>query len=299
MATAELSTRESWLAERNTGIGSSDSPIILGEGFAGSSEYKLWLQKSGKIPLDDEAEQTEAMECGTVLQPGICELIRRRSGYDIRPFEEHKTLVHPELSWLRASPDALIHGDPRGLGCCELKNVGHYLASDWKQDEPPLRVNIQLHHQMIVTGCTWGIAAALVGGNKIRWHEVNRNESFCKALIGRLSLFWQCVTEGIEPDVDGSEATRHALAALYPEDDGNSVQLVGESMDWDRDLVRLKAEIKEREAQLKELENKFRAEIREASHAILPNGVKYSHKLQHRAAYTVQQTSFRVLRRLK
>ncbi len=116
---------------------------------------------------------------------------------------------------------------------------------------------------------------------------------------GRLSLFWQCVTEGIEPDVDGSEATRHALAALYPEDDGNAVQMSADAVDWDRDRVRLSAEIKEREAQLKEIDNKLRAEIREASHAILPNGVTYSHKLQHRAGYTVQPTSFRVLRRLK
>lgn len=280
-------------AVRRTYIGSSDAPAILGCGFSGENAHTVWLRKMGWA---EEQEDNELLLCGRVLQPAICELLRLKTNYDVRPHDETR-LLHPEHDWLGATPDAFIYGDPRGLGNAELKNVGSYNAADWK-GEPPLRVQVQLQVQLLVTGATWGVCAALLGGNKLVYREFELHARLIEAMLPALRDFWRHVEEGTPPPVDGSEGCSRRLKEMYPEDSGLSVTLPPQSARWFDELTALKSAakwVKERKAAV---ENRVRAALGDAAEGTLPDGRSFSWRTQtnHYEATEAHEISFRVLR---
>jgi predicted phage-related endonuclease/5-methylcytosine-specific restriction endonuclease McrA len=294
--TAVAMTREAWLLERSTFIGSSESPAICGVGYANQSAFTIWLQKTGQLAdtLDDSAEW---LRWGRRLEPVICEELAERTGYGVVLADEYDIRRSADHSFIAATPDAFIFDDPRGLGIAELKNVGQYNARDWQCDEPPLKYNVQIHHQMLATGATWGIVAGLVGGNRLVWHEVTFNARFATALVGRLYDFWQCVINHTPPAIDGSMATAQAVARLHADDDGTIVGLPAQAAEWDRKLARVKLRIKQLEAMEREYESCLKAAIGSATAGALPSGECYTFKTQERAEYVCKATKFRVLRR--
>lgn len=288
-------TREHWLAQRRSGLGSSDSPAIVGCGYAGQSAYGIWAEKCGLIESESHAD-AELLECGQVLQPAICELARRRTGYDVRPVPDWTVYRDGERPWLLASPDSLIHGDHRGLGICELKNVGGYRAHEWEGDEPPLAYHVQLTHQMLVCGATWGIVCGLVGGNRLVWHEVSINQQFADALLATLAEFWRLVETQTPPPVDGTVATAAALYRLHPDDDGTAVALPGDAQAWHAQRDEAARQIKFWEEQKSAADNLLKAAIGDHTWGVLPDGSAYSWKTQERAEYVAKASKFRVLR---
>ena len=292
---SEPESREAWLAQRRTGIGSSDAPAIVGCGYANQSPFTIWADKTGLTPSDSAADP-ELLEAGLVLQPAISELARRRTGYDIQPAGDFAFVRHPTLPWLVASPDSYIHGDPRGLGICELKNVGGYNLSDWQGDEPPLAYHVQLTHQLLAAGATWGIVCGLIGGNRLAWHEVTLEQRFADALVRALAEFWRYVETKTPPPVDASYATAQALLRLHPNDNGTAIALPGNAQDWHGALEFAKGQIKAAERIKSEAENRIKAAIGDATWGVLPDGTAYSWKTQTRAAHEVKESTYRVLK---
>lgn len=289
-----MADRASWLAERRTCIGASDSPSILGEGY--TSALDIWCHKTGLIP--DDTETTDSLEIGLALQPAIAEIARHKTGLQIDE-ANFEVVRHPEYPWLGASLDGVALCPVRGPGVAELKNVGSYNAADWKEPGGPLAFQIQVQHQLMVTGYDWGLLFALIGGNKPVWHIVTRNEPFIGALKNTLTEFWARVLAKEPPPPDESESARKALAALYPFDSGETVELPAEAVDWDQRLATVKEQLSALGEEKAQLENNLRAAIKDATFAVLPNGGGYSLKAQKRAAYAVEEAEFRVLRRFQ
>lgn len=287
--------RNDWLARRADFIGSSESPAVLGCGYANENQHTVWLRKLGMLePMED----TDSLLCGRLLQGGICAVIRHKTGYDIRPADEFGVYRAKKYPWLGATPDSLIYGDPRGLGVCELKNVDHFLLRDWKGAEPPLRVAVQLQHQLIAIGATWGIAAAVIGGNKPVWIEVDLHARLVDAMIPALQRFWSYVESKTPPPIDGSEGCAKALKKLYPADDGTSVDLPPVAAQWFNELRGLKAASAWLDERKSDLENRIKAAIGDATNGILPDGRRFSWKAQtnHYPPREASTTTFRVLR---
>ncbi len=274
-------------------IGSSDAPAILGCGFAGETAHTVWARKMG---WGEEMEDSDLLLCGRVLQPAICELLRIKTGYDVRPHDETR-LLHPEYPWLGATPDAFIHGDPRGLGNAELKNVGSYNAGEW-HGEPPLRVQVQLQTQLLVTGATWGIACALVGGNKLVYREFSLHQRLIDAMLPALREFWRHVEDGTPPPIDGSAGCTAMLKSLYPEDRGTAVALPPQSGQWFDELTALKSAAKWLKERKSAVENRIKAALGEAAIGTLPDGREFRWQTQtsHYEAKPAYDLSFRVLR---
>lgn len=279
---------------RATYLGSSDSPPVLGCGFSGENQHTVWSRKVGLLP---EMEDNEQLLCGRVLQPAICELLRLKTGYDVRPHDETRQLHH-ELSWLGATPDSFIHGDPRGLGIGELKNVGQYNAAEWKGIEPPLRVAVQVQHQMLVTGATWGISAGLIGGNKLVYFEFGLHSRLIDAMLPALRTFWGYVESRTPPPVDGSEGCSESLKRLYPNDNGKSVSLPVDACGWFDELTALKRFEKRIAERRMAIENLVKSAIGESSVGVLPDGRQFTWKQQtsNYPAREAYSSTFRVLR---
>ncbi len=299
MSTALATTdRAAWLAKRRTGIGGSDAAAVLGVS-PWKSRFALWSEKTGLA--DDNVEETEAMEWGKRLEGPIGEKYAEVTGRQVARAEQ-AVRVHPFQPYMLGTVDFDVVDKDRGPGILEVKTLGLHRADEWC-DEPPVHYAVQLQHYMAITGATWGSFAALIGGQKFVWCDVERNVGFIEALEAECESFWKSVETGNAPPIDGSESTSAALKRLYPKDAGHSVQLPDEAQAWWEESQRCKDEIKALESVKREADNKIRAAIGDASEAFVgppPVGtMRWSYRLQSRAAHTVEASEFRVLRQMK
>lgn len=290
-----MTTRETWLAERATAIGASESPVLFGKGIGGKSRYKLWAEKLGLIEPDD-LDDVESIRWGRRMEPVIIDALREETGFEIVRADQTEFLRHPDKPHIGCTPDARAFSDDRETpGVVEIKNVNAYFGREWT-DQPPLRVLCQVQHQLYVTGYEWGIAAGCVGGNRLKWHQFERHEAFIETLVRLCDEFWNLIETRMPPEVDGSEATAKVLAKLHPSDNGLAVRLgddfsgVGDEMEA---LDRVIADATKRQDELK---NQIRAALGPNTFAELPGGKWASWKATERAGYVVKPSVNRTLR---
>lgn len=289
-------SREEWLENRKGGIGASDVPAILGVNPY-KSAFQVWAEKTGNVEPDD-LSGNEAVEFGIRLESPIAEAYAARSGRKVAMWPPFQIAKHVEFDWLRCTPDATQFDEIRGEGLVQIKTTAAWNAKDW-EDGPPLHYQCQVQAEMAVVNADWCTLVVLIGGNRLRYFDCERNQRFIEAMIGKLAQFWASVVTNQPPEVDGSLGTAKVLAKLYPEDSGEVVELPAEAAEWADSLEACKSTIKEMEALKTDAENRLKAAIGNAAIGLLPDGSKYSWKTQHRKGYVVEPTSFRVLRRMK
>lgn len=199
--------RDEWLELRRTGIGSSDCSAVLGLGKYGSA-FSVWADKTGKSLPDDE---NEAMMWGTLLEPVIRAELARRLGVEI---VECKTLRSLDRPWQLYNPDGMILAQN---ALVEIKNASAWLASDWADGEVPDHAELQVQHGMAVTGADGAYVAGLVGGNRLRWEYVPRDDDLIATIIEAEQHLWDAyIVPDVAPPIDGSDATAEAIAARWP-----------------------------------------------------------------------------------
>ncbi len=297
-------SRQEWLEARRTGIGASDMPVILG-----LSPFKSALQLyHEKIGMNTEtAGELEWLYWGNELQNPIAKRYAEVTGRPVTvspdPYTIHwsEDLRHP---YLFATLDAqarrgIIEGDDRSGedGALEIKNASVYVGDKWT-DEPPVDYQVQNQHQQLVGAFGWGSIAALIGGNRFLWADIERNNDFINGvLIPAAAEFWARVQAKEPPPIDGSESAKKFLAELYPVDKGTTIALDGTAIDWDAEIVETKKIISEAEARKTLAENQLKNAIGDNSAATLSNGVVWTFKAQSRKEHVVKASTFRVLRR--
>lgn len=202
-------SREEWEAVRRAGIGGSDVAAILGlDKYRGPRH--VYEAKHGRCDFVD----SEAAEIGRDIEDFIAALFSKRSGVGITV--PPGTLVHHEHSWMLANVDRyVLDASGRVAGPLECKNRSEYQIADW-EDGIPDAPALQCHWYMAVGGWKHGYVAALVGGNKLRWHRVERDEEMTGWLVDKIGAWFQRhVVEGVPPKADGLESTTELLARLW------------------------------------------------------------------------------------
>lgn len=112
-------------------------------------------------------------------------------------------------------------GDVQILEC---KTAGIHGARLWR-DGVPEYVQLQVMHQLAVTGHRAADVAVLIGGQELRIFRIERDEALIARLIALEQEFWEMVQSGTAPPGDGSESSEKALRYLYPVDSGDQVDL--------------------------------------------------------------------------
>lgn len=289
--------REQWLTTRHASIGGSDAPAVLGV-CPFVSPYQLWALKTGRI--EPEAENPR-MRRGKIMEEPVARMVEAETGWTLHNPGEFTVQRHIERQWQTCTLDRVILSiEEDGPGDLQIKTVHAYAADKW-ETEPPLNVLVQVQHELSVTGLTWAMVAAWIGGDDLRLYRVERNERFIAAMVAKEEAFWRCIQDDIAPSVDGSEATARVLSRQFPQDSGAAIDLPSEAAQWDADLQSLKKQIDELESRKREIENRIKAAIGDASEGVLPTGGRYrwrtmSRRYEAREAY---ETTFRELRRLK
>lgn len=308
-----FATREAWLEARQTyGIGSSDVPAILGLSRF-QSPLSLYHEKLGLTR--PSAAYREHAEWGLILEEPIAQRYARETHRVVQnPNRDGQWSIarRPDRPWMIASVDRFVVGHtgdggmplPQpGVGVLEIKNAHLMMRDEWTGDEsnhePPVEYQVQLQHQLAVTGAQWGSIAALIGGVSFLWQDLARDEDLIARLIDLETDFRRRLELRDPPSADGSEATRETLKALYPKDDGRAIALPPDALEWHEALADAKARKKAAAADEDTYSNKLRQAIADASVGLLPDGSSYSLKWQGRKETILPPTEFRVLRHRK
>lgn len=271
--TIVTSTRADWLQARTQGIGGSDAATVVGAN-PWSDPTTLWLEKTG---MREPQPENEAMWWGNQLEELVAVRHVLVTGREVKsPAAKGKFVIHqhPEHDFALATLDRLQVDEQRGPGLLEIKTTGSpkIEAEDWEQD-PPLHYQIQLQHQLMVTGMTWGSLSVLIRGNKFATCDIERNEDFCQLLLAKEKEFWQMVLDGEMPAFDGSISSVEAIRHLYPvQAEGKVIQLSDEFRDLAEEMEQVSEERKALEKREKEIKARVKAELGDAERGIIPGG---------------------------
>ncbi|KGC29809.1 YqaJ viral recombinase family nuclease [Burkholderia pseudomallei] len=252
-------SRDDWLTVRRTGIGGSDAAAAVGLNPY-MSALELWLDKTGRaegLPRPDPTDTTSPTYWGTLLEPIVAAVYTRQTGNKVR--KVNAVLQHPSIAWMLANIDREVVGAP-DVQILECKTAGEHGARLWR-DGVPEYIQLQVQHQLAVTGKTAAHVAVLLCGQALEVHRIERDDALIGRLIELESRFWRFVETNTPPPADGSESADRALRHLYP---GN-----GETIDFSNnrvlssvfaDLVAVRTEIETRQ----QLEAQFKQTLQQA-----------------------------------
>lgn len=215
--------REDWLAVRKQGIGSSDAAAAVGLNPY-KSQLELWLEKTGRdtsLPKLDPLDEDSPAYWGNILEPIVATHYSRRSGHRVRRINAVLQHPEPQLKWMLANIDREVIGAPE-VQILECKTAGINGARLWKEGVPEY-VQLQVMHQLAVTGKQAADVAVLLGGQHLEIHRIERDESLIARLIDLERLFWDYVVSDTPPPADGTDSAEVALRCLYPEDNGQTL----------------------------------------------------------------------------
>ena len=264
--------RDEWLAFRKKGIGSSDAAAAAGLNPY-KSQLELWMEKTGRdagLPKIDPNDESSPTYWGTLLEPIVAAHYTKRTGNRVRRI--NAVLQHPFEPWMLANIDREVLGDS-GVQVLECKTAGLNGVRLWKEGVPEY-VQLQVMHQLAVTGKSAADVAVLVCGQELQVHRIQRDEQMIANLIEVERVFWRYVETDQAPPADGSDSADQALRCLFPYDSGTSLDLSDDlemSAVFD-DLVavrRVLAEHLQLEAQLKQ---RIQQRMGEASRATFEGG---------------------------
>ena len=292
----DYGTRERWLAARNQGVGASESAALFGVS-PWETPLSLWAKKTGKV--QDEGPSGEWIEWGNLLEAPIAVRYEQKTGRKIWQGGPYAVAQHPTVPFMRATPDRwVIEAPDRGApGLLQVKNTNAFKCHDWDEG-PPDYIQIQVQHEMAVTGRTWDSVAVLIGGAEFRYFDVERNEDFIGELVEQCRWFWGYVERGEQPPFEPNEKTLETVKKLHPFDNGEEITLPAEAVTWFEKLEEAKARVKCGEAEKAEAETRLKAAIGPATFGRLPDGRRLSLKTSSNPGHqsVVAPYTYRTLR---
>lgn len=287
-------SRETWLQARSGTIGASASPAIMGEN-PWDTPLQLYGRLTGELP---PKEQTMRMKVGHYLEPTIARLYEDETGRKTDDPGEFTIQRNKDFPWIHSTTDRFVQAFlDTGPGVLEEKAPGAHMADEWVEGIP-LSAQIQVQHQLAVTGLEWGSVAALIGGQRFVWGDVERNQPFIDELLKQTHEFWERVQRRDPPEATGADVA--TLRLLHAEYEPMSIARLGEeAAEHDAMLVKALAAIKTAEGARDFHKAKIMELIGDNEIGELPGGGYYTWKTVNRKAYPVKATSYRELRRRK
>lgn len=266
--------REDWLAIRKRGIGSSDAAAAVGLNPY-KSQLELWLEKTGRdglLPKIDPLDEESPAYWGNILEHIVAAHYTKRSGNRVRRINAVLQHPDPKLHWMLANIDREVIGAP-DVQILECKTAGINGSRLWKEGVPEY-VQLQVQHQLVVTGKAAADVAVLLGGQHLEIHRIHRDEALIARLIQLEAAFWRYVETDTPPPTDGSDSADAALRCLYPEDKGQILDFKDERnlSACFADLLSVRQSIAEQEKLEAQLKQSLQQAMGEASRADFESG---------------------------
>ena len=255
-------SREDWLAVRKHGIGSSDAGAAVGLNPY-QSQLELWMIKTGRenrLLKVDPNDETSPMYWGTLLEHIVAAHYTKRFGNRVRRINAVLQHPDPNKSWMLANIDREVVG-ANDVQILECKTAGEFGVRLWREGVPEY-IQLQVQHQLAVTGKHAADVAVLVCGQELRIHRIVRDKALIARLIELERQFWQYVQTDTQPPTDGSDSSELALRCLYPQDSGKTLDFKKDTVMSSAfgNLITVRAEV----AKYEKLEAEFRQRIEQA-----------------------------------
>jgi predicted phage-related endonuclease len=306
-----ITDRETWLNARRHAVNASEVAIVLGEG-AYSSLAELYAEKKGlRPPLTDSG----ILRRGRWGEPAVFEALAEECpAWDVL---RAKIYLLDRDRRLGATPDGFaMRPDRPGRGVVQAKVVTRSaFRRRWLSDEDasiadgdaevPIYYRLQTLTEMyLAEECAWGVLAVVIASEfdmTLRLFEIERDLELEAAILAGVERFWtEYFDPGIMPPFE-PQRDQALIKALFPKDDGTSIDLgthnrAGELADT---LIETRAAV----TRLKKTEQATAAELQGVlqghTYGQLADGRVVSWKQQHRKAYPVAASDYRVLKVLK
>lgn len=196
-------TEADWLAHRVNDLTSTDIAALFGLSPY-KTAFELWHEK--KAGQRVELAENDRMKWGKRLEATVAAGIADDQGWAILPMKEYIRI--PELR-IGSSFDfrilsTLVDDDPND-DILEIKTVDWLAFRDgWTIDEgfieAPPHIEIQVQHQMLVSGLRRAFIGVMVGGNDIRIIERLADDEVHAGIIAKAREFWQSISANAAPE---------------------------------------------------------------------------------------------------
>ncbi len=230
----KTNTHEEWLEERKKSLGGSDVGAVLGMNEY-SSPYTIWAEKTGKIPSFEGNEWTRL---GNDLEGYVAQRFSEASG--LKVMNDTATWRNDKYPHLHANFDRRVVGMKAGVEC---KLTSEFNAKKYKNGEFPDRFYAQCVEYLCVTEFEKWYLAVLIYGKGIKIYQMTRipndvvpewceasvyiEDGEIEALAKTTGEFWNnYVVTNTPPMADGSDSTSNTLRMIYPESNGETVNLM-------------------------------------------------------------------------
>lgn len=175
-----------------------------------------------------DKKQSLRMKLGKLFEPMIVEAVRDRLLLEVRANVENAYVRHETLP-LGATVDIDVQCPTRGFGIVESKAIDERQYQEkWTATAGPLMYEIQLQHEMLVTGATWGILAAFVYNSgddgELYLYERRPMPHVQERIIAHATKFFADLEAGNEPPAVGNPVEMDLLNELYPEPDAKKIK---------------------------------------------------------------------------
>ena len=198
MTAIRLQNEQHWHELRAKNIGGSEVAALFGESSF-MTKFELWHRKAGNL-LEPDLSNNSRVFWGKQLESSIAQGIAQLKGWTIRNVDEY--LTSQTIEGMAASLDYEIDDSEKGTGVLEIKNVDGFQFLNWPDNKPPLSYQLQLQHQLAVSGHKWGVIAVLVGGNDPKEYYFDRHDEAIAAIEHAIQCFWVSIANGEAPSPD-------------------------------------------------------------------------------------------------
>ena len=225
-----ITNKQDWLENRLLDVTSTEVSALFNVN-PWQSEFELYNQKKDKVVVN--IDDNERMAWGRRLEDSIAQGCAESQGWQVQPFDVYMSDTETRMG---SSFDYKITSSDE-LGIMEVKNVDSMVyRTKWVDDgnghiEAPPHIEMQLQHQLHVSGLSWGCIVALVGGNTQKLIVRARNKEVGQLLETKVKEFWERVKAGTPPDIDYLRDSQYMMKNLYNEADAGVILAADEDMD--------------------------------------------------------------------
>lgn len=186
--------RKQWLESRQRGIGSSETPTVLGVN-KWDDRRSLAMRKLGLLPLDTEA--SKPAQRGIALEPIVLDMFREWTGLEV--YKPKATEVHPIFPFILRNLDGIT---PDGETIIEIKCPNMANFAKIRREGADQSYIAQVQHQML-----WRKVkrAFLVVFSAEYWEmidpiEMTPDRELQELILEEDKKFWNMITAGEVPE---------------------------------------------------------------------------------------------------
>lgn len=251
--------KQEWLKLRLEDITSTEVSSLFGCNPY-LSHFELWnIKKLKQIP---EFLETERIMWGSKLEAVIAEGIASKNNWTIKKVNEY---YRNKENRIGSSFDFFIVEKDKEF-VFEIKNVDSLVfKNNWVVDtnviEPPAHIELQVQHQMFLSGTEKAYLGVLVGGNRSYQLCINRNEKIISSILKKVSEFWESIERNQPPEIDFEKDSSYIISMYNYSEPGKVLDLSDQTNEQLSELCDQYLHIGRQERELKNKKDEIKAKI--------------------------------------